>query len=90
MTLWERCDQILKLIDKTLSEVAVAQTAIPTIALGPNCGPRPGRQETAPLAEKGQPTAAPTGAAPTAEVAPKPPSPIVRRRPMKAWAICNQ
>jgi hypothetical protein len=70
MTLWERCDHILKLIDETLSQVTFTQTASPSIAVGPGGGPRPGRQETAPLAAEGQP-AAPTGAAPTAEVAPK-------------------
>jgi hypothetical protein len=62
MTLWDRCDQIIKLIDKTLSEVAVAQTAIPTLAVGRNGRPRPGRQETSPLADEGQPALAPTGA----------------------------
>jgi hypothetical protein len=71
MTLWERCDQIIKLIDKTLSEAAVAQTAIPTLAVGGSGCPRPGPKETSPLAEQGQPPLAPTGAAPTAEVAPK-------------------
>ena len=83
MTLWDRCDQIIKLIDKTLSEVAVAQTAIPTLAVGRSGRPRPGRQETSPAL-------APTGATQTAEVAPKPTSPTVRRRRINTWAICNQ
>jgi hypothetical protein len=69
MTLWERCDQIITLIDKTLSEVAVTPTAIPTISVGRSGRPRP--QETSPLAQEGQPPLAPTGAALTAEVGPK-------------------
>jgi hypothetical protein len=45
MTLWERCDQIIKLIDETQSEVAVTQTAIPTVHVGPRVE---GRQLAAP------------------------------------------
>jgi hypothetical protein len=69
MTLWERCDQIIKLIDEALGQVAFTQTAIPSIAVGPGGGRRPGRQETAPLAEEGSRRLAHAGAAPTAEVA---------------------
>jgi hypothetical protein len=47
MTLGERSDQIIKLIDEMLSEVAVTQTATPTIPVGPYAGLRHGRQEIA-------------------------------------------
>jgi hypothetical protein len=42
MTLGERSDQIIKLIDEMLSEVAVTQTATPTIPVGLHGGLRHG------------------------------------------------